>query len=187
MRLLFIFAFIFLSSLQTYGQGSKFELSESRPNIPPQYIVLEFDSLTIPDGYNRILEWIKINYNTPSEVIKAQFENKYIRIEGVSGEYLAMGTYMPKDIKYMLEFRFQEDRIKLEVLSTKIWHNASQYTSAGWFDWEIVYSDLYKKNGKPRAYAVKGANSFLDIFNNIATAIKSYILEPIGKTDEDDW
>ena len=55
-------------------------------------------------------------------------------------------------------------------------------------------NDEYTENGLTYIFTgtkwkrISSAISYIDSdANNIATAIKSYILEPIGKSDEDDW
>ena len=105
-----------LLTIISFAQAS-FTLSEEKPDFPPQFIVLEIDSLSIEDGYKRTLEWININYNTPSKVIKSQIENKYVRIQGVSKNgftFVNMGMTFYKDIRYTIEFKFKENKNTLK-------------------------------------------------------------------------
>jgi hypothetical protein len=45
-------------------------------------VVVEIDSLNAAEVYLKTLDWIKETYKNPDEVIKANFENEKIRLDG---------------------------------------------------------------------------------------------------------
>ena len=98
-----------LLTIISFAQAPTFTLSEEKPTFPNQFVAIEVDGLTIPDGYNRALEWINITYNTPSEVIKSQLENKYIRIEGIVQNFYPYDVLntMFASLRYTIEFKFK--------------------------------------------------------------------------------
>lgn len=84
------------------------------------YIVLETKDLTAKDEYLRTIDWIKRNYNTPDEVIKAKIENEYIRIQGVGKNiysFKSLGMKSLSDIRYQIEFHFKDGKIKFSIVS----------------------------------------------------------------------
>jgi len=190
MKKIFFTLFLTILTVYSYSQ-TEFTLTDNAPVFPTQYIVLEFDSLTIEEMYARTLEWVSITYNTPKEVIKAKLENKYIRIEGVApsayeNSFWGMTNFM--DIKYMVEFAFKSNRIKFEVINTEILTSPSEYSAGGWVDFKIEYSGFNKKNGKPDIRYRKAANSVLITFNNLALAFDKYLNNPIEVSiKNDDW
>ena len=181
-----------LLTIISFSQTPTFTLSEEKPDFPPQYIVLKIDSLSINEGYSRTLEWINMNYNTPSKVIKSQIENKYIRIQGISDKaltYVRLGMTLYSDIRYTIEFKFKENRVRYDVLECEVWVNATDYSSAGWHSYPIEYSKLYKRNGKKRKGYSKEVESIMGCFNDIAKGLDSYLKKPIAEiiSEDDDW
>ena len=189
-RIFFVLSLSFLSII-LFSQDQRFTLSEEKPVFPPQFIVLKMDSLSIEDGYKRTLEWINMNYNTPSEVIKSQIENKYIRIQGISKNgftFVNMGMTFYKDIRYTIEFKFKENKVRYDVLDYDVWNDGTQYTSAGWSPYPIKYSKLYKKNGKIKKGYAKGVQTIIGCFNDIADGLDLYLRKPITEIiNDDDW
>ena len=61
-----------LFSITLFSQQSNFKLDINNPLFPNQYVILNVDTLSVRNAYNKTLEWIKITYNSPDEVIKAQ-------------------------------------------------------------------------------------------------------------------
>ena len=176
----------------SFAQTPTFTLSEEKPDFPPQFIVLEIDSLSIEDGYKRTLEWININYNTPSKVIKSQIENKYIRIQGISKNgftFVNIGMTFYKDIQYTIEFKFKENKVRYDVLDYEVWDDATDYSSAGWSPYPIKYSKLYKRNGKMKKGYGKGVQTIIGCFNDIAEGLDLYLRKPIAEiiSEDDDW
>jgi hypothetical protein len=46
------------------------------------YVVGTVEGKTAQELYKKTLDWVSVTYKNPKEVIKAQIENDYIRIEG---------------------------------------------------------------------------------------------------------
>ena len=52
------------------------------------YVIGTVPNKTASELYKKSIDWINITYKNPREVIKAQIENDYIRIEGISSSML---------------------------------------------------------------------------------------------------
>lgn len=182
--------FTFLASLSLSAQQN-FEITKENPEIIGQYIVIEKQGLSISDGYQKVLEWINIYYNTPDEVIKSQLEDKYIRIEGYDPSFTVMKTlginYSQKG-KYSISFAFKENRIKVEITKILIYTAPSQYNAGGWAAFVLNHQLLYKKNGKPKKQLTVFANGVVDSLNEVKNNLEQYINNPLEvKVKTEDW
>ena len=54
------------------------------------YIVGIVEGKTSQELYKKTLDWVSYTYKNPKEVIKAQIENDYIRIEGAKSNLLCI-------------------------------------------------------------------------------------------------
>ena len=185
-----------LLTIISFAQAPSFTLSEEKPTFPNQFVAIEVDELTIPDGYNRALEWINITYNTPSEVIKSQLENKYIRIEGIVKNKFAGAS----NVKYQIEFEFKNNKVKFEVTGLKFYIEPKEYGANmkimlneegtdGWYNLEFINTKMYKKNGKPKKAYAKRAREVMAYFNELVLSMDTYLKNPIEETEsgDDDW
>ena len=193
-KLLLLLLFIPLMSI---GQEKNIQLTSKNPNFPPQYVVVEKDSMSVEEGYKRAIEWIRITYANPSKVILSEIENKYIRIEGFAdGLYQAdrLNANSAYDVTYTIEFKFKENRIKFEVLKatyriTSGYYNGV-YLPASEQYLNFVYEDLFKKNGKPK-FELRKARQVTNYFNGLVNSFRNYVYNPISNevnvNGDDDW
>ena len=182
---------ILLVSFLSYGQSEKFELTEENSELVGQYVVIKKDSMSVSDGYNKVLGWINVNYNTPKEVIKAQLENEYIRIEGINQSISSqkiLGSIIFYKGKYSLTFEFKQDKIKMELTNLMVYNKPSQTTVGGWIEQRPTYSSQFRKNGKPRKSIVQYYNGFNDSMNDLKLSLQDFVdNETKSITKKDDW
>lgn len=190
-----LFTLALLLSFGSYAQEKRIQVTSKNPTFPPQYVVVEKDSMSVEDGYQRAIEWINITYKNPAEVIKSQIENKYIRMTGfASGLYTAdrMGMIAPYNVNYTIEFNFREGKVKFEITGATYDIPASSasgiYISAKTYDLSFNHPDLFKKNGKPK-YEFKKATKVTNYFDNLAVSFSNYVNNPVSNKvdDDDDW
>jgi len=176
------FPVVFLFFLTTlFSQQSKFKLDENSPIFPNQYVVLKVDSLSVKKAYDKTLAWIKIMYDTPSEVIKSQSVGKHICIEGTGKLYyaqaLGLGNFY--DTKYQITFFFKEGKVRFEVTKMIAYFPPTDLLSGRWVVVEYQNKDLYKSNGKLRKTKAKNYNMVLSYFNDLSISLKNYLLTPV--------
>ena len=191
MKKIYLLIILVFSFTSLFAQTQVFSLSNEKPVFPNQYVAIEVDSLSIESGYNRVLEWVNVTYNNPNEVIKSQLENKYVRIEGIVSNFYPYDILntMFASLKYKIEFKFKQNKVKFEVIETEYYVSASQYTSGGWVGLELLNEKMFKKNGKPKKSYAKKANKVMGYFNDLVMSLDSYLNKPIEETenDKDDW
>ena len=99
-----------------FAQETEFKFSKEGFT---DFVVTEVPGKTQSELYKKAIDWVAVTYKNPKEVIKAQIENDYIRITGVSDNLLlfnAMGKkYYSAD--YTIEISFKDGKYKFEVLN----------------------------------------------------------------------
>jgi hypothetical protein len=173
------------------AQSNNFEITSENPELIHQYVVIEKDSMSIENGYNKIMEWIKISYNTPSEVIKASLENQYIRIEGINSNITTqnvMGTNVAYKGRYSITFEFKENKIKMELTNLEVYNTPSQYSRGGWVSQNPSLSSQLNKKGKIRKGIKQYNDGFLASLNSLKNSIVDYLNnENKSVVKKDDW
>ena len=162
---------LFVTSLfKVNAQGNTFELNSSKKSLINQFVILNKDNLSQSDGYTKIIEWIKKNYNSPENVIKSTIENDYIKINCYSAELTNFnydGKTTSMDGNYTLTFEFKPNKIKIEIISLNRVFNGRTIDFANAPN--KLYSIAYKEIPKT--------------INNIVSEINNYI----NNDTEDDW
>ena len=100
----YILLFFLFSTIIGFAQETEFKFSKKGFT---DFVVVECENKTQSELYKKTLDWVAVNYNTPSDVIKGQIENDYIRIEGFSKDLVANGT------RYQIEISFKDGKYKL--------------------------------------------------------------------------
>ncbi|MCH3881181.1 DUF4468 domain-containing protein [Tenacibaculum aquimarinum] len=167
-----------LSPLVFMAQGKSFQLNKETPELINQYVVIERDSMTISDGYDKIIEWVNITYNTPKEVIKSQLKDEYIRIEGINQSMTSqkiLGRKFSYKGKYSLTFEFKENKIKMELTNLQIYYEGTKYTTGGWMNDNPSLASQTKKNGKTKKGKARFNQGIIDSVNELRLSIQDYI------------
>jgi hypothetical protein len=174
-----------------YAQAKSFELTEENPELNNQYVVFEKDSMSISDGYNIVLDWINITYNTPKEVIKAQLKDEYIRIEGFNSAITSMtslGLTHFYSGKYSITFEFKENKIKMELTKLQVYTEPTQFSAGSWSDINPSLVSTLKKNGKQRKSISQYVFGFVDSIDDLRLSLNNYVVnEKKSVVKKDDW
>ena len=103
-------------NLSIYGQESEFKFTKDGLT---DFVVTPVNGKMQNELYKKTLDWISLTFKEPGEVIKANIENEYIRIEGFSKELICY-SYMGKRCgatKYEIEISFKDGKYTFDVLS----------------------------------------------------------------------
>lgn len=166
------------------SQENKFTLTKEGLT---DFIVTPVENKTAIQIYKKTVEWISKTYNDPKEVIKAEIENDYIRIEGVSNSLIcinASGTRICNPTTYVIEISVKEGKYKLDVM------DLSQFSSQtnSWFHFKFDAEQMknaYDKKGELTKYCIHYPE-IPEFFNSLNEDLKNYILET-KSTTENDW
>ena len=141
-----------------------------------QYVVMD-EQGTSQENYNKVINYIKRVYNTPSEVIKSKINGEYIRIQGVSNLFRNLPS------THTIEFEFKQDKIRIKLL------NITSRGSEGMFNVidYCTYNVSHKSDGKPKKKFVKYTIEVVDGMNGLLNTIKKAIAEENSTDTDDDW
>ena len=154
------------------------------------FIIVKTEGKTKEELYKNTIEWINKSYNKPSEVIKAQVENDYIRFQGVSKEkycWDALVTFC-NDIRYEVEISFKDGKYKFEVLSLEDYHVTGASGLRVWG--KINYKDSwthFKKDGEVRKMYAKNVQQITAFFDGLNKELYDYIYNQNETAKSNDW
>ena len=183
MKKLFLGALLLLSTI-SFGQDTIFKFTKESFT---DYLVVPIEGKTQSDLYKKTLEWVQVVYNTPSEVLKGQIENEYIRIEGVAKNALCVKAYC-NTVKYQIEISLKDGKYKFDATSLSQYVSPSQYTSGGWYEVSLYAPKLYyKENGDIRSTYSQYPENIEAVFNNVNESLKSYLNKNTTPIKNKDW
>tara|TARA_B110000027_G_scaffold59248_1_gene63903 strand:+ start:131 stop:760 length:630 start_codon:yes stop_codon:yes gene_type:complete len=207
-KLLFVITLLF--SIISFGQS--FEVLEEQVDEGNKYLQGTFNIITpvmvmeVTDTpnelYNKTIDWVNETYKNPDKVIKGKVEGKYVRVSGSAGalsQSTAMGMTFYYDVRYSLEIKFKENKIRYEVTKMEHYIPSSQYVTGGWRDYPFSFKvakakgKLNKKTqersaGKIDKDGVKNYENFIFYFENLGLGLKKYVENSSSESSpEDDW
>ena len=196
MKKLFIMLISALTSTLYFGQDAtpqqtpppaQFTITKAEGLSP--FIVVKTEGKTKEELYKKTIEWINKNYNKPSEVIKAQIENDYIRFQGVSKDkYCFTNIFtMCSDIRYEIEVSFKDGKYKFEVLKLEDYYKDTK----GFGSWsEVKYKDSwthFKNTGEVRKMYADNVKQITAFFDGLNKNLYDYIYNQNETAKSNDW
>lgn len=154
------------------------------------FVVVNCEGKTKEELYKKAMEWINKTYNKPSEVIKAQVENDYIRFQGVSKDKYCWTNLMSfcNDIRYEVEVSFKDGKYKFAVLGLENYHVTG---ASGIRRWDKVdYKDSwthFKKDGEVRKMYADNITQIAGYFNDLSKDLYDYIYNQNAAAKQNDW
>lgn len=144
-------------------------------------IVVTAENMSAADIYKKSLEWVQETYKNPDEVLKANIENKKIRIEGFSPDALSFKNMVVVTwgISYTLEISFKDGKCRYD-------YRINHFNGEDGGEVKITYANFYKKNGDIRKTYIPAVSSLENTINDLLLNYYNYIT---GKTDaaNEDW
>ena len=134
-----------------------------------------------------------MTYKNPKEVIKAQIENEYIRIEGFKSNMLcikSLGILNCSDVRFQIEISFKDGRYKFDVIRLEEYIKPSQFSSGGWSDFPIngaIGKAYFKENGEIRPMFKLYPDAFQSTFNDISKELESFLKSESIPSKKGDW
>ena len=143
-------------------------------------IVIEKDG-TAAELYSSTMNWINEIYNSAEDVIKGNVENKYIKINGFENDLIQysppLATYY-YDARYTIEFRFKENKFKVDII------NLERSIDYSWYNYPMKFK-VENSKGRPKKDGVANLASVTAYFENIINSVKEYNINTIDSSDFD--
>ncbi|WP_336092483.1 hypothetical protein [Leeuwenhoekiella sp. CH_XMU1409-2] len=152
------------------------------PNGLNGYAVLKAPG-SAEDLYNKSLEYLHLNFKQPDSIIKNKLPGKILRWQGIyinKVEFYQNGSLVGASIQLLMDWRFQEGRVKYEIVdATVLVAGMPIFYKGGAFD-----SCFYNNRGEPRKRVEDIRIAADDFINKNMKEFENYLN---GKTDLDDW
>lgn len=176
-----------LLSVLGFSQETEFKLTKDGFT---DFIVTPVENKTQTEMYKKAFDWVNVTFKNPKEVIKAQIENDYIRIEGSSNSLICINILGMKNCylsKYQIEISFKDGKYKFDVSDLSFYTEPSQYGAGGWFPENFSKpSDYFKDNGDLRG-RFKFYNEIPSYFNNLNIELKDFLVSDKIPSKKNDW
>jgi len=171
-----------LTSLMSFGQTNhptEFELvlTEQKTAVGrlsvlnTDYVVVDLEG-TAEENYKRVIDYINSTFKNPKEVIVAESENEYIKINGFAKNLEAvnsLGMLSFMDVKYTLTYFVKDGKMKVELGSIENYVPSAQYSVGGWYAWNGMAT--HKANGKEKPSMIPFKQNFENYFNDFVTGV----------------
>jgi hypothetical protein len=157
------------------------------------FVVINIEGKNQQELYEKALDWLQVTYKNPKEVIKAQIENDYVRIEGFESEMLCtsvLGSVYCQDVKYQVEISFKDGRYKFDVVKVESYEAGTIDNNlvSKWIDFPINSAYVYfKKDGSPKGMFKLYPEAFENTFNNLKSSLKDFLSSETIPSKTEEW
>lgn len=182
-----LFILLFISAL---GNAQETEFKFTKDGFT-DYVIGTIPNKTASELYKKTIDWINVTYKNPKEVIKAQIENDYIRIEGFKSSMLCkkiMLSNICENGRYQIEISFKDGKYKFDVTSLESYLSASQYNSGGWYPVGLSNTSYaYKDSGELRTTYKYFPEEIETTFNSLNIELKKFLESESIPSKNDGW
>jgi len=179
MNRILLLTITFLFSGIILGQNIP-QLKLTREGVEP--IIVKTDNLTTSEIYKKALNWVQETYKNPDKVLKANIENKKIRIDGFARNawwYKFMGIRHSFNIEYTIEISFKDGRYRFKYIIGQFYVDGGKKALFG-------YRTFFKKNGEIRKSYKDAVPSMEQTMNDLSLSFYRYVTGKATEED-DDW
>lgn len=182
----FLLTTISISNL-SFSQETEFKFKKEGFT---DFVVTQCEGKTQAELYKKTLDWVSVTYKNPKEVIKAQIENDYIRIEGSSNSLICLNILGKKfnNATYQIEISFKEGKYKFDVIEIRQYTEPSQYGAGGWSEVGLATTEpYYNKKGEIRGIFKYFPELIPTYFNKLNLELKDYLISDNIPTKKSEW
>ncbi len=176
-KILLLILTILLSNLSIGQEIPQLKLT---PNgVEP--IVVEVDSMSASEIYQKAQNWVQETYKNPDKVLKANIVNEKIRINGFATDawwYKALGIRNSYNMEYTIEISFKDGRYRFEYIIGQFYIDGGQKVL---YD----YRTFYKKSGEIRKSYTDAVPSLELTMNELSQSFYNYVSGKTSKKDGD--
>lgn len=154
------------------------------------FVVTEVDGKTQSELYKKTIDWVSVTYKNPKEVIKAEIENDYVRIEGSKDGLVCIQTMMNfcYQTRYQIEISLKDGKYKFDLIKLEYYIAPSQYGAGGWYDYQLTdMNEYFKDNGKPKGKFKKNIPQLTSYFNQLNKELYDFISSENIPSKKNDW
>lgn len=177
--ILFLVITFLLTSITIAQDGFEYNID----GLNTDNFVVEVESKTKEELYERAVQWLKFKYNNPYKVIRSKTDNERLLIETIDQKAFETEGNPARNIKYTLELTFRDGRYRFHL------QELSYITDKVPFNHPINFKsgeEFYNKKGEEHR-AFRGASaSITKYLNDLFDTLESIVKEGIQEK-KDDW
>lgn len=182
---------VLLMVVSFYSNAQETEFKFTKEGFT-DYVVGNVEGKTAQELYKKTIDWINVTYKNPKEVIKAQIENDYIRIEGAKSNMLCfktLGLVNCSDVRYQIEISLKDGKYKFDLIKLEQYTPPSKYTfTSGWSEVGLASTSVYyKENGDLKSLFKLYPISIETEFNSLNTGLKDFLKSDTIPSNKSDW
>lgn len=187
-----ILGLIAFMSFSSNAQETEFKFKNDKKEGFTDYVVGNIEGKTAQELYKKTLDWVAVTFKNPKEVIKAQIENDYIRIEGAKLNMLcikSLGMSYCSNARYQIEISFKDGKYKFDVTKLEQYTPPSQYVvNSGWSEVELTNTSYcYKENGDLKSLFKLYPSAIESEFNALNASLKDFLKSDAIPSKKSDW
>lgn len=171
-----------------FAQETEFKFSKEGFT---DYVVTEVPGKTQSELYKKAIDWVSVTYKNPKEVIKAQIENDYIRIQGASSTLVifnVLGSKTYYDSRYQIEISFKDGKYKFDVIEIEFYTSPSKYGAGGWGTLTLTPADyMYNKKGEIKGNYKYFPETLTTYFNSLNKELEAFLKSDAIPSKKSDW
>lgn len=184
-----LFALLMVLSFYSNAQETEFKFTKEGFT---DYVVGNVEGKTAQELYKKTIDWINVTYKNPKEVIKAQIENDYLRIEGSKSNMLCiktLGLLNCYNVRYQIEISLKDGKYKFDLIKLEQYTPPSQYTvTSGWSEVGLTNTSYcYKDNGDLKSLFKLYPTAIETEFNSLNTSLKDFLKSDTIPSKKSDW
>jgi len=153
------------------------------------FIVIICEGKTKDELYRKTLEWVNKTYNKPSEVIRAQVENDYVRFQGIETKGFCRNpmVLICEDMRYEIEISVKDGKYKFDVVQLQSGFQ-DKFGRLSWSDIEFKKGWMnFKSNGEVRDQYKDTMPKIARYINSLNKSLNDYIYNRNEAANQNDW
>ena len=178
---------VFLFTILGFSQETEFKFTKEGFT---DFVITEVRNKTQSEMYKKAIDWVSVTFKNPKEVIMAQIENDYIRIEGSSDSFICINSLFKEfqKAKYQIEISFKDGKYKFDIISIQNYIAPSQYNSGGWHEFDIINMNWYfNKKGEIKSVYKYYPEMIPQYFNKLNLELKDFLFSDKIPSKKSDW
>lgn len=178
---------LIMSPVEALAQPTEFLFTNTEIT---DFVVRKCPDKTQQELYQKTLQWIEVTFKSPKEVLKAQIENEFIRLEGTSMTAVCTNIYGEKnhETKFSIEISFKDGRYKFDLTELKFYIPPFSTIPGSWQEVNLNSpAEYYNSKGNPKPGYKCLPASVSTFFNNLNKSLAEFIASKNLPSKKDEW
>ena len=173
---------------QTTTENTAKNFTYNQEGLLPKFVVVDVDSLTQTELFEKTINWIKETYKNPDEVIKTTIANQKVRFEGFQNGVIcvsALGTPTCYGVTYTIEIEVKDGKYRFIPINIEYRVPASQYGGSSTVLIDFDNGAVWYNKGEIRKMYKTIPSAIEMLLNGLNDSLFKYVSSQIDVKKED--